>query len=339
MSVTIPTSYDTEDLTIGEGLESGQLIKPAALQTLAENHNFIGGNYRPTVGEVFYHSGFTTTYTSNDFYNLCGVSVFNEADGRGLMFSGVFANSESVDADVRLACGSNTGSSVTITAGATNQVVTLSCDTPAGSAFVATVQGNSNTELVYFGFPPDNETLKLLCGSFYWQEYTGTQSSAPSSSGFVWAQTGEFASTYPVNVEQVNRLLGGPLTAWKYKPQAIGGMHWGWTYRFPSTSSTTYQDLGKIVIHKRRNRSNIKIYVLGVNATVKATLPGTEETIATSVSNGPGKTASPSSITINVSDSIDLYGLPQTFVIDLQWKSTVGNAAEVMDVNVLLDKV
>ena len=333
MSVTIPTSYDTEDLTVGEGLESGQLIKPAALQTLAENHNFIGGNYRPTVGEVFYHSGFTTSATSGSFFNLCGLSVFNEADGRGLMFSGVFANSSSYDADVRLACGSNTGGSSTVSAGATNSVITLSCNSPAGSAFVATVQGDTGTS------ETGNETLKLLCGSFYWQDYTGTQSSAPSSSGFVWAQTGEFGSTYPVNVEQVNRLLGGPLTAWKYKPQAIGGIHWGWTYRYPSSSSTTYQDLGKIVIHKRRNRSKIKIYALGVNATIKATLPGIEETFATDISGGPSKTASPSAITINVSDSIDLYGLPQTFVIDLQWKSTVGNPAEVLDVNVLLDKV
>ena len=332
MSPTIPTSYDTEDLTVGLGMESGQLIKPAPLQVLANNHNFIGGNYRPPVGEVFFHSGFTASRTAGSFHNLCGISVPREKDGRGLLFSGVFANSSSYNATVRLAAGSNTGSASTITAGSSAQTVTLSCASPSSADFVATVQGNTGTS------ETNNETLQLLCGSFYWDDYTGAQSDSPTNAGFLWAQTSEFANNYPLNVEQVNRLLGGPLTSWKSKPQAIGGIHWGWTYRFPSTSSTTYQDLGTVVLHKRRDRCKVKFYVLGVNATVRATFPSGSIEVATATSGAPGPTISPSAITINESSTVDLYGLPSPMVVNLSWRSTGGAAAEVVDVNFLLEK-
>lgn len=332
MSPTIPTSYDTEDLTVGLGMESGQLIKPAPLQVLANNHNFIGGNYRPPVGEVFYHSGFTTSRTAGSWRNLCGISVPREKDGRGLLFSGVFANSSAYSAEVRLAVDSNTGSAVTITAGTSAQTVTLSCSSPSSAAFVATVQANTGYS------ETNNETLQLLCGSFYWDDYTGTQSDSPTNGGFLWAQTSEFASNYPLNVEQVNRLLGGPLTSWKSKPQAIGGVHWGWTYRFPSTTSTTYQDLGTVVLHKRRDRCKVKFYALGVNATIRATFPTGSIELTTATTGGPDPTFSPSAITVNESGEVDLYGLPSPMVVGLSWRSTTGSAAEIMDLNFLLDK-
>ena len=175
MSITIPTTYSLEDLTVGEGIASGQLITASGLSTIADNHNFIGANYRPPVAEVFDVDGFGHLPTTG-FNNFTGTPVLEETDGRGMTFIGVFTNTNSSNpSSVRLACGSNNGSAVSLAAGATAQTVTLTCDTPSSGNFVATVQVSD---------PTTNNSTILHAGSFFWTGKTGSQSSNPTSGGF-----------------------------------------------------------------------------------------------------------------------------------------------------------
>ena len=329
MSVTIPTTYSLEDLTVGEGIASGQLITPGGLETIAANHNFIGGNYRPPVAEVFDVDGFGHLPTTG-FYNMTGTPVLEEVDGRGMTFIGVFSHTSGVNhSTLRLACGSNTGSTVSLPAGATAQTVTLTCDTPSSGNFVATVQVSGATTT--------NSTV-LLTGSFFWTGKTGTQSASPTSGGFVWAQSSEFQDSFPLTVEQVNRFLGGPLTAWNAAPQSMGSLNWDWSLRAPTTSSTTYTEIGRIMLKKRRPTMKIKIGILGINATVKASYYGGDVETVTGTSGGPEYNLSPSTVTVNLSSSIDLISGPDLFPVVLYMKSTTGAAAKVSNINFILDK-
>jgi hypothetical protein len=329
MSITIPTTYSLEDLTVGEGIASGQLITASGLSTIADNHNFIGGNYRPPVAEVFDVDGFGT-FTTSGYYNLTGTPVLEELDGRGMTFIGVFTNSSgSNPSTLRLACGSNTGSTVSLPVGATAQTVTLTCDTPSSGNFVASVQVSGTTA--------DNTTL-LLTGSFFWSGKTGSQSASPTSGGFVWAQSSQLQDTFPLTVEQVNRFIGGPLTAWNAAPQTMGSLNWDWTFRAPTTSSTSYTEIGRIILKKRRPTMKIKIGILGVNATVKASYYGGDVETATAATGGPTHNLSPSTVTVNLSSSIDLVSGPDLFPVVLYMKSTSGSAAKVTNINFILDK-
>ncbi len=330
MSITINSTYNLEDLTVGEGIASGQLITPEGLETIADNHNFIGGNYRPPVAEVFDVDGFGTYATGGNYYNLTGTPVLEEVDGRGMTFIGVFTNtSGSNSSTLRLACGSNTGSTVTLAAGATATTVTLTCDTPSSGNFVAAVQVTNSVS--------DNSTL-LLTGSFFWTGKTGTQSSSPTSGGFVWAQPSQFQDTFPLTVEQVNRFLGGPLTAWNAAPQSMGSLNWDWSFRAPTTSSTSYTEIGRIMLKKRRPTMKIKIGILGVNATVKASYYGGDVETATVSTGGPDHNVSPSLVAVNLSSSIDLISGPDLFPVVLYMKRSSGSAAKVSNINFMLDK-
>ena len=329
MSITINSTYNLEDLTVGEGIATGQLITPEGLETIAANHNFIGGNYRPPVAEVFDVDGFGHLPTSG-FYNMTGTPVLEEVDGRGMTFIGVFSNTSGVNpSSLRLACGSNTGTAVSLAAGATAQTVTLTCDTPSSGNFVATVQVSD---------PTTNNSTLLLTGSFFWSGKTGAQSSSPTSGGFVWAQPSQFQDTFPLTVEQVNRFLGGPLTAWNAAPQSMGSLNWDWSFRAPTTSSTSYTEIGRIMLKKRRPTMKIKIGILGVNATVKASYYGGDVETATVSTGSPDHNVSPSLVAVNLSSSIDLISGPDLFPVVLYMKSTTGAAAKVSNINFILDK-
>ena len=331
MTVSIPTTYSLTDLTVGEGIATGQLITPGGLQTIAANHNFIGGNFRPQVCDVFDVDGFGTfTAAGSTYYNLTGTPVLEEVDAKGMTFVGVFTNTSSSNAsNVRLVCGGNTGSSVAIAAGATATTVTLTCATPSSGAFVAAVQVN--------GTDADSSTV-LLTGSFFWGGKTGSHSSSPTSSGFVWAQAAEFADTFPLTVEQVNRFIGGPLTAWNGAPQSIGSLNWDWTFRAPTTTSTSYTEIGRIFLNKRRKTMKIKIGVLGINGTLKASILGSDIETTTGSSGGPAHNAAITGVNVNLSSSIDLINSPDLFEVVLYWKSTSGSSAKITNVNFMVDK-
>jgi len=332
MTVSIPTVYSLTDLTVGEGIATGQLITPGGLQTIAANHNFIGGNFRPQVCDVFDVDGFGSIAAGGSSYKvLTGTPVLEQLDGRGLTFVGVFTNaSGSLASNLRLICGANQGPVVTLAAGATATTVTLTCDTPSSGNFVVGVQaGNYNT---------DNDTI-LLTGSFFWSGKTGSQSSSPTSSGFVWAQAAEFADTFPLTVEQVNRFIGGPLTAWNGAPQSIGSLNWDWTFRAPTTTSTSYTEIGRIFLNKRRKTMKIKIGAIGDNGTLKASILGNDVEVITGATGGPDSSFSDlSGMNVNLSSSIDLINSPDLFEVVLYWKSTSGSSAKVTNVNFMVDK-
>tara|TARA_R110001599_G_scaffold19038_3_gene73470 strand:- start:720 stop:1727 length:1008 start_codon:yes stop_codon:yes gene_type:complete len=334
MSVTIPTAFDLEDITVGDGIASGQQITAGGLVTLAGNHNFIGGNYRPPVGELFDVDGFETYETSGGpYFNLAGVAVPEEVNGRGMTFVGVFSNTSTSNVcSFRLSCGSNSGAAVSVAVSSPSVTVTLTCDTPTSGNFAAVIQATNTTG--------DQYESKLLCGSFFWSGYTGSQSSVPLAGGFVWAQSAEFQDTFPLNVEQVNRFIGGPLTAWNSEPQGMGGLHFNWSYRAPSQTSTTYAEIGRIMAFKRRPSMKIKIAVIGTNATLKASFPTLDQSDVEVVTTGGGGShnVAPGSVVMDFSGPIDLQGTSDLFEVIIYMKSTVGSAAAIQDVNILLDK-
>ncbi len=92
MTVTIPTTYNTSDLTVGTGVATGQKVKATTLQQLAANHNFIGGNYVPPVANVFRAGGFAVAASGSNFYNAFGIPVKRQLDGGFLSFTGLFTN-------------------------------------------------------------------------------------------------------------------------------------------------------------------------------------------------------------------------------------------------------
>jgi hypothetical protein len=332
MTINIPSTFSTSDITLGDGVAAGQKITEGSFTTITDNHNFIGWNYLPTVGEVLMirGGGFTTFGTGTSWYTLTGIPVTQERDGRGLQFTGIFTNSGGVDADIRLVCKSNTGSAQTLSAGATAVTLTLDCATPTAGDFVAAVQVKVNTGTA--------ETVKLLSGTFHWKGQTGSYSGNPSSSGYVWADADEHQDTYPLTVEQVNRYLNGPYTAWRAVPQTAGGVHWGWTYRFPSTTSTSYSEITRFQLVKRRPTMALEFCALGLNGTLKIEVNGTEYEIALSSGVMPAYNASISSINVHKFSSIDVSEGPQILDIVISWKSTSGSAASLFSVNAMVDK-
>ena len=331
--MTIPTTFNLADLTVGEGIGEGQAITAGGLVILGANHNFIGGNYRPPVGELFSVDGFSLQIaaTGSGWRNMVGVPVLEEVNGRGMTFSGVVTNPDSVNvANFRLVCGDEIGALVAVPPSTTSAVISLTCDTPTSGDFAAAIQQVSSTSSSTFD-------IKILCGSFFWSGYTGAQSLVPLAGGFVWTDSSEFQDTFPLSVEQVNRLAGGPLTAWNSSPQCMGGLHWGWAYRSPTTSSTSYAEIGRISAFKRRKKMSIKIAVIGSNATLNVNFLGTAANVVTG-STGGSATVGVENVNVNLSSSIDLSEAPEYFEMIFYMKSTAGSAAGIQDINLILDK-
>ena len=128
----------------------------------------------------------------------------------------------------------------------------------------------------------------------------------------MWAQPSQFQDTFPLTVEQVNRFLGGPLTAWNAAQQSMGSLNWDWSFRAPTTSSTSYTEIGRIMLKRRRPTMKIKIGILGVNATVKASYYGGDVETSTVSTGGPDHNVSPSLVAVNLSSSIDLISGPRS---------------------------
>ena len=333
MSITVPTSYDNTNLTVGTGVASGQAIKPAGLQVLAANHNFIGASYTPQVATISRFQGFTTDATGTAFHNVFMTAVPGEGTGRGLYFKGRAWNTDTSAAEVRLVCGSNTGSAVTIGAGVPT-AIELFCDTTASQNFVASVQAKCQT----------SGKILIVSGVFYWGDdgYTGTIADSPDGKGFVWAQNGEFSDTFPLTVEQVNRFLGGPLTAFNGTPQSMGGLFFGCFRHTITVTSSVYVEIGRVVLYKRRDVVKTKLHTLAKNVSIKAEFPtgvNVEQTIAGTSSQAPNATNSPSDILVSISDSVDLMPFADLIPVIIYAKRTdAAQSALVQSVNFYLDK-
>jgi hypothetical protein len=122
----------------------------------------------------------------------------------------------------------------------------------------------------------------------------------------------------------------------------MGGLHFNWSYRAPSQTSTTYAEIGRIMVFKRRPSMKIKIAVIGTNATLKASFPTADLADVLVTTTGGGGThnmpVGGMGPYLDFSSSIDLQGTPDLFEVIIYMKSTAGSAAAIQDVNILLDK-
>tara|TARA_Y100001938_G_scaffold54999_2_gene76772 strand:- start:4325 stop:5305 length:981 start_codon:yes stop_codon:yes gene_type:complete len=314
MSVSIPAAYDSQDLSVSTGLASGQKINSAAIQVLANNHNFVGANFSPTVGNVFSVEGFVAPATSTNFQNFFVCPVERELDGRGLYFTGLFINSSSSDLVIRLSCGSSVGSDVTVPASTTTPTVyTVECATPTSANFVAGVQCQTGSEA---------GALKCFSGSFYWKGKSGS-SSAPTASGYVWANTAQHASTFPFTVEHVNRFMGGPTTAWKATPQVAASMIIDAIVRPFTTSSTSYVTVGYLLF-ERRGWDKLRLSCIGNNGVMR--ILGVEVATGT---NANAATTGTALLTGTFTPSYDVTHLKEgeVYVAPVEFKSVDGNVA------------
>ena len=82
----------------------------------------------------------------------------------------------------------------------------------------------------------------------------------------------------------------------------------------------------------------IKIGVLGINGTLKASILGSDIETATGSSGGPAHNSAITGVNVNLSSSIDLINSPDLFEVVLYWKSTSGSSAKVTNINFMVDK-
>lgn len=332
MTVNIPTSFSTTDITVGDGVASGQKITEQGLSTIVANHNFIGGNFRPSCADVMMANtgGFSTFAAPSTYYSLILIPVLGHADAKEMTFTGVFTNLDTDDCEVRLACGSNAGSAVTLSGSASGVTLTLTCDAET-TDFVAAVQ-------VYTPLQTTQSQVLLLCGSLCFSGLTGSQSSSPTSTGFVWGQSAELQDTYPLTVEQYNRFLNGPYTVWKGCPQSMGSLIFSTTFRMPDTTSTTYSEVGRMILTKRRPNVTVQFIALGLNGTLKISIEGTEYELVLSSGSTPSYNTSLTAITVNKFSEIDLSEQPGFLEVVFSWKSTSGSSAKLVAVNAMVKK-
>ena len=308
MAVTIPTSMETEDVNSQNGVLFGIPIEQAGLRTLANNHNFIGGNYAPAVGHYSRGGGQgTTAAVGGAWQGLVATSIPRQLDGRGLVCSfrasNLNPNWPSITpqtpeiATVRLKVGSVVGATITIPAdSAENTYLVEVLSVPASSGSVAMLQYKMATAW-------GAETLKIHSISFHWKQKTGSQSDTPTASGFVYASSGDFAPTEPLTVEEFNRLRGGPRTIFEAMPQAAASLIeplWG----ADTTTKTTRTLMGFLPIYKRRNTVKIRFDCIASGSLLEIWVPDP-------TGSGPGTFYS---VTPSVSDSADAWDLDPTAI-------------------------
>jgi len=268
MSITVPSTFDTSDLTLPGGIGAGEGVANASQVVLSNNHNFVGFNYRPSLGEIC--NGETSSYsqiaTGVSWANVCSVPVRAEATGRGVVFTGYFKNLESDPAEFRISCGNQTGTAVTVAASTTTWTEkTLVCDSPAGSDFLAVLQFNNQASI---GSPGN---LRVASGSFAWQGKTGSQSAAPHTNGFIPCDVAEVATHFPLSVEYVNRLLGAPRTIYDATPKVMACFSSNLNTNRITTTSTTYaaDPVLYLILPKRRANVKIRFQCVGLNGTIR----------------------------------------------------------------------
>lgn len=322
MTVTVPAAYDSQDLSISTGLATGQLIKAPSIQVLANNHNFLGGHFIPYVANVFSVAGFVAPATGTNYQNFFVIPVERELNGRGMQFTGYFTNSSTSDLVVRLICGTFGGSDVTIPANTTTPTTfNLTCSqTPTSSGFVASVQAKTGSE---------SNALKCISGSFWWGALTGTQPAPITNAGYVWAQTAQHATHYPLTVEHVNRFLGGPAKLWNTTPQASASMVLDAIVRPFTTTSTAYVNVGFLPV-ARRGYDKLKMLVIGDNGTVSVD----GFALVATGANGSGATTAPSSLSFASTDDFDVSWFQNNYSnnLKIQFKSNNGSTATLYTV-------
>jgi len=330
MTVTIEGGYRTTDVNTDGGILFGIPVQSSGLETLSSNHNFVMASYTPAVGTYCnsQNSGKgngTSATSGSDFHNIVAIPVENQADGRGLTCRIQASNSGSSAYNLRLKCGSVTGSSVSIAAGATHAGITLTCaSVPTGAPFAAVVQCNTGSE-------SSAEVVKVQSAVWRWTRLTGTISDSPTASGFVWSQISDHQPTEPLTVEQFNRFRGGPRVAFEAFPQTVSS-YVASMYRNEGFLSSDYNFGGYLVILKRRQAVKVRFRIIGKGHKVKITVPGVNTgTPATDYEVNFSHSESdnlvemnPSSISVDTTNEIDLSDHPQQLVCPFYIKGNTG---------------
>ena len=330
MTVTIPGSYITEDVNTEGGILFGIPVQSSGLDVLSQNHNFVMASFAPPVGTYAnsQNSGKgngTSATSGSDFHNIVAIPVENQADGRGITCAVYASNSGSSAYNLRLKCGSVTSPTVSVTAGATNQAVTLICaSVPTGAPFAAVVQCNTGSESAA-------EVVKVSSAVMRWTRLSGTISDTPTASGFVWSQIADHQPTEPLTVEQFNRFRGGPRVAFEAFPQTVSS-YVASMYVNDGVLSDAYNFAGYLVILKRRQALKIRFRIIAKGHKVKITVPGVNSgTAATDyeVNLSHSETdnlveTDPASISVDTTNEIDLSDHPQAIVCPFYIKGNTG---------------
>ena len=193
MTVTIATTYSATDLNEGGGVSPGVPILAAPLQTLAANHNFARARFTPPIFYALKGAGYTHGAGVSAYRDLLGAFIPAHSDSQGLTVT-LQAKVSSGTGVIRVYLNAGVETiSLTDTSFAT-KTVTFSAS--SSSPFFLRIQAQGR--------------VTIGCALAYWTPYSGTISDAIQSSGFRWAQSGEFANTEPLTVEQANRFLEMP---------------------------------------------------------------------------------------------------------------------------------
>jgi hypothetical protein len=333
MTVAIPSTYSTTDINSEGGVLFGIPVQSTAFTTLAANHNFCAASYVPPVGMYMNLAnsgkGSGTRATSgSDFHNIVAIPVENQVDGRGLTCQLKVSNSSSSLAlEVRMQCGTVTGSAVSVAAGAVNATVTLTVSSvPTGSPFAAVIQCNNGGETA-------NEVVKVSSAIWMWTPLSGTIADSVTASGIVFAHAGDHANTEPLTVEQFNRYRGLPRVAFDAMPQSAAS-YVASLYTNYGVTSSSFSFAGFLPILKRRNNLSVKFRILARGHSVRIAVPGkstgesaTNYDVACGISSGTSvTTVAASGLTLAASASIDLSEHPNLIVCPVYIKNNSGAA-------------
>ena len=280
----IPTAFDKTNLTISGNVFPGEQVTNTALAVLSNNHNFIGATYAPPVATVAaYGNPLCSVATGANWHNLCMVPITADATARGIRFQGFVSNNATVGSpapvvSVRLVVNSTIGTSQSISNSTSDVAVDLTCATPSSGMFVACVQIYANN-VSSAPFPV------LTSGSWFWQYSTGSAlPTSPTAGGYVFSEPVEVSNTYPLTVEYVNRLLGGPRTTYNASPQACSSLVASYSYPI-FTREVIFWPMTRMIIKKRRTNMKVKFHAMGFGGQVRIDhqggsvtldLPGTE---------------------------------------------------------------
>ncbi len=215
MTVMIPQYYDNTDLFSSGGVALGMKIKPAALQTLANNNNFMWGRFTGPLGHAVFGDAPRGKWTVDGF----GVPTYAQGDFEDLALFLVPGDPGQRQFTVNIWCehtggaGTDDGTIRIQIDGATAGTITIP-KTTSGTSYAVTVD-NPGTGNQAFMIQVDSYYVKTYGISVTRARYDNTTLSDPlqvaaRETPFHFMQTTNMSSTEPLTDEWVNRGLNNP---------------------------------------------------------------------------------------------------------------------------------
>jgi len=204
MTIPIAAEYDPVDLVAGAGITPGVDILNAPLAKVVANHNFLGASFRPSLGSWFNDPGIASGVASQRFVLM--IPVRQNTDNPGITVKLRCTNAAGSGARVYayLVGSSTVAAFASIGASATSDLEIAITDTSpvggqSGILFVSTLTND----------------VSVLAAEAHWTSATGTIADTPKASGYRYAQPAEVATTEPLTVEFMNRILEAPRTMFR----------------------------------------------------------------------------------------------------------------------------